>query len=388
MDRHELNRMFDGLTPDPRRERELLRQLLQDDARRKTPMKNWKRVVMAAAAAVLLVTGAAAAVVPGISQRMLAYLGVDPEDAQTTNLLAPGAVAVDIVKEDNGATLHVTQILRDRNCIMVLADFTAPEGTVLDLGINTHESSSIQGFTTYFQPEGEGLGSYFLDKDGNQSRDGMANSGIGGWDNIADDDPQDNHATLVYTLTMRQDNEAFQQAQSLWIPAFDLSSWNWEKKELRLLYAGNWSFEVPLPQKDTGWTQRLDCFVGELDGGKISVGDLYISPMTLEITLKRDVGMDMDDTSEEAEQAWIRWIGLVIPSSVTLTTRDGETVTLDWYLKLANVGELEDWEQAYSFTLSSITDPSKLQGGTITVDLRFDTGTVTLPLDDLIPVEP
>ena len=27
MDRHELNRMFDGLAPDPRRERELLRQL-------------------------------------------------------------------------------------------------------------------------------------------------------------------------------------------------------------------------------------------------------------------------------------------------------------------------------------------------------------------------
>ena len=34
MDRHELKRMFDGLTPAPERERELLRQLLQDNARR------------------------------------------------------------------------------------------------------------------------------------------------------------------------------------------------------------------------------------------------------------------------------------------------------------------------------------------------------------------
>ena len=61
MDRHELNRMFDGLAPDPRRERELLRQLLQDDVRRKRPMKNWKRAVIGAAAAALLVTGATAA---------------------------------------------------------------------------------------------------------------------------------------------------------------------------------------------------------------------------------------------------------------------------------------------------------------------------------------
>ena len=61
MDRHELNKMFDGLTPDPYREQEMLRKLLQDDARRKKPMKNWKRVVLCVAAAALLVTGAAAA---------------------------------------------------------------------------------------------------------------------------------------------------------------------------------------------------------------------------------------------------------------------------------------------------------------------------------------
>lgn len=72
MDRHELNKMFDGLTPDPARERELLHQLLQDGARRKKPMKNWKQAVLAVAAAALLVTGAAAAVVQ--------YLGVQIVD--------------------------------------------------------------------------------------------------------------------------------------------------------------------------------------------------------------------------------------------------------------------------------------------------------------------
>lgn len=60
MDRHELNRMFDGLAPAPERERELLKQLLQNGARRNKPMKNWKRIVIGAAAAALLVTAAGA----------------------------------------------------------------------------------------------------------------------------------------------------------------------------------------------------------------------------------------------------------------------------------------------------------------------------------------
>ena len=95
MDRHELNRMFDGLTPDPQREREILKKLLQDDVRRKKPMKNWKQIVVGAVAAALLVTGATASAVPGLSQRLLSYLGVSPENAQTADLLTPGAMAVD-----------------------------------------------------------------------------------------------------------------------------------------------------------------------------------------------------------------------------------------------------------------------------------------------------
>ena len=71
MDKRDLNRMFDALSPAPGREAELLDGLLRDGVRRKRPMKNWKRVVIGAAAAALLVTGAAAATVTGVSQRLL-----------------------------------------------------------------------------------------------------------------------------------------------------------------------------------------------------------------------------------------------------------------------------------------------------------------------------
>ena len=79
MDRHELNRRFDGLEPAPGRKRELLRQLLQDDARRKRPMKNWKQIVVGGLAAALLVTAATAAV-PGLSAPLWRVLGITPED--------------------------------------------------------------------------------------------------------------------------------------------------------------------------------------------------------------------------------------------------------------------------------------------------------------------
>ena len=74
MDRHELNRMFDGLGPDPGREQELLKELLQDGARRKATMKYWKQVVLAVAACVALL-GTAFAASPGLREMLSTALG-------------------------------------------------------------------------------------------------------------------------------------------------------------------------------------------------------------------------------------------------------------------------------------------------------------------------
>lgn len=53
---HELNRMFHGLAPSPEREKALLEELLQNDARRETSVKNWKRIAIFAVVAALLMT--------------------------------------------------------------------------------------------------------------------------------------------------------------------------------------------------------------------------------------------------------------------------------------------------------------------------------------------
>ena len=382
MDRHELNRMFDGLTPDPQRERELLNQLLQDGARRKTPMKNWKRVVLAVAAAALLVTGAAAAVVPGISQKLLEYLGVAPEDTQAAELLVSGAMALDITKEDNGATLHVTQVLRDRTSIMVLVDFTAPEGTVLKM---TPDSEKVLEGSKGFYGTDEWL--YFMDEAGEKTDLGIYGNYIYDWEIMEDGDPLDNHVSAMFTIKLPQGGILHGKAASMRLPVGTLMRLDWdadkEKPLFADVYSGDWSCDVPLPQKDIGWTQQVDCPVGELDGADIMVKELYLSPVNLLITLGREGGTAFSEGGADLDEE-ARWVCLLDVKAVTLKDKDGNVIAMG--APNFGSGSIGNTESTNMFRLAEITDPAEFQGGSITLDLRC--GAVTIPLDDLHPVDP
>lgn len=377
MDRHELNRMFDGLTPDPQREREILKKLLQDDVRRKKPMKNWKQIVVGAVAAALLVTGATASAVPGLSQRQLSYLGISPENAQTADLLTPGAMAVDVVKEDNGAKLHVTQVLRDRTSIMVLADFTAPEGTSLKMGDPDSEKVFIGSDGFYGGGE-----HYFMNEAGEKIDLGIYRSYIYQWEILEDGDPADNHLSAMFVIKLPQGDMLRGKAVSMRVPVGTLSYsvWDEETEMPRFVevYSGDWSCDVPLPQKDIGWTQQVDRAVGELDGAKIRVKELYLSPVNLLVTLGREGGEALSGDAE------FRWLGLLDVKDIVLKDKDGNVIPLGD--SQSNGGLIGDVESTHMFRLPEITDPANFQGGSITLDVSC--GTVTIPLDDLTPVEP
>ena len=377
MDRHELDRMFDGLKPGPGREQALLRQLLQEQARRNRPMKRWKSAVLAAVAAVLLVTAAAAAAVPGLSQKLLAYLGVAPEDTGTAPLLAPGAVAVDIVKEDNGATLHVTQVLRDRHCVLVLAELTAPEGTQLYMG-----EPDPTGWNTMKGLNGTGGMVFpdFLDENGEK----LNVSAYSHWRMVDDEDPWDNRVTLMFTFAP---NSA-QKAASLWVPARDLAYFDTEKQAVVPVYSGDWSFEVPLPQGEIGWTLKPDQAIGRLDGADIYLEELYLSPMTLAVSLRREGGADLTGPADENEAEYSRWLSIGDAKQLILTTRDGETIPLE-----GTSGTIGIEDKILMNRLTQIADPAKFQGGALTLEWDFThdsqaTGSFTLSLDGLAPVEP
>lgn len=379
MDRRDLNRMFDGLSPDPTREREPLRQLLQDDVRRNRPMKNWKRVAIGAAAAALLVTGAAAATVTGISQRLLAYLGVTPENSQAEELLIPGAMAVDITKEDNGAVFHVSQVLRDRTSIMVLADFTAPEGVSLWMGEADGEPPFIGSESLY-----GGGDHYFMDEAGEKIDLGLSAAYDYRWEFLEDDDPMDNHVSVVFLVKLPQGDLISGKAASMRIPVGSLTyaTVNQETGDPRRIevYPGQWSCDVPLPQENIGWSQQADVFVTQLDGADITLKEVYLSPVNLLVTFGREGG---EKLVGDVETRWWYLLNLS-EDDITIKDRDGNLVPLaPVYLGGGSIGEKE---ALMMYRLADITDPARLQGGSVTINLSC--GAVTLPLDDLAPVEP
>ena len=376
MDRHELDKMFDGLVPDPRRERELLRQLLQDNARRNNPMKNWKRAITGVAAAALLVTAATAAVVPGLSRKLLDYLGIASEDTQAVELLIPGAMTVDITKEDNGATLHVTQVLRDRTSVMVLADFTAPEGTSLRLGsTNPRVTYASKGFS------GDPEAFIFLDQNGERIN---GESYAGDWKILEDDDPLDNHLSALFVTS--QGELFMEKAVSLRIPATTLGYYDLDEDgnfKFVEVYSGDWSVDVPLPKRDIGYAQQPGQIIGELNGVNVTLDEIYVSPMTLQLTVTRETAVDWDSwlSNDMASRQWSCLLSDC--SKITLNTKDGAVVALQdkggYTMGDPNM-------KMVTLRLAEITDPARFQGGGVTFDA--DGSTCTIPLDNLMPVEP
>lgn len=353
--------------------------------RRGRPLRT---VLIAVAAAALLCGTAAAVVLPGLNRQVLDYFDVDPTDtqavAQAENLLLPGAMALDITKEDNGATLHVTQILRDRDTVMILAEFSAPEGTQLYMGeADPPDVSTFKGFAN-----GSGEAADFLDQTGKpMGKDGMLGSYV--CEVIEDSDPLDNRVSLMFTLAPQMgENTASWGAASLWVPAVDLAYYDLEQKREITVYAGDWSFEAPLPQKEIGWTVELNQAMGELDGAAMTAEKLYLSPITFELTIKREGGVDFSAPLDEAgEAAYGRWMSIGYNvKRITLTTGDGERVPLELHSGGGGIGFNE---KVVIHRLSQVTDPAKFQGGTLTLEWDFihnsqEIGSVTIPLDGLM----
>lgn len=374
MDRHELNRMFDGLVPAPKRERELLEKLLQNNVRRKRLMKSWKQVVIAAAAAALLVTTATAAVVPGWSSRLLEYLGIAPENTKVVEALVPGTMEVDITKESNGATLHVTQVLWDRTSVRVLADFTAPEGTVLDMGdFDDPACWTPRGFMSK-----EWAWPYFIDEAGEQINEKAYGSYR--WEVLKDGDQKDNRCSLMFRLSTHLGETLMENAAAMWIPASDLYYNIGGEQDRETVYTGDWSFEVPVPQKDIGYIWEAGQVIGELDGADITLESVYLSPLTLEVIVSREGGAE-DLWAEGMDDVRMRWFTCLL-GDAALTTKDGTDADL-WN---GDGGGLENGEQVLRYHLMDATAPAEFQGGILTLDLSC--GKVTLPLDKLVPVEP
>ena len=362
MEPRDLNRVFDALAPTAEQEQAVLDRLLQTE-RKGRPMKKLKKLTVVGVAAALMVISCAAAVVTGLDQRLLDYFGASPKQAE---LLLPGAVPVDVTAEDNGATLHVTQVLMDRHSLLILAEFTAPEGTVLD--------TKGDEFLTFDESKFA-----LLDGAGNPVSDSLHNWALT-IRSLDDGDPLDNHLTILFDLGLTAGFDPNWDAAFLHLSAVNLGWFDADHLEWVCLCSGDWSFDVPLPQTDIGKTCELNLPVGELDGAEIAAKEIYLSPMTLRITIEREIPAKSENMTEEDEQIYSRWMSAININRVSLTGRDGRSIPLR-----GNGGTISDQENVEIYRLEEITDLSQLQGGVLTLNIGY--GSVDIPLDGLAPVE-
>lgn len=350
MDPKKLNKMFELMAPTPEQKQHGLDRLLEAE-RKGRPMKKLKKLTVVAVAAALMVIACAAAVVTGIDQSILSFL-----NAQTAQeeLISPYAVPVNITMKDNGGTLKIRQMLVDRYSLMLLLDFTAPEGVDL---------SDAKGFG-----QGAGLGwcvriCDFLDSSGSKM-DGAVNAD---WICL-ERDTEKRQITFLYYEYLAESST--NEAHSIRFSASDLRGEGGAS-----LLSGDWSCVIPI-SGDSGWETIMN-EVYWTEGTEERVTEVYLSPMTFHVTLERDVPLDggMDGWS-----VWdcpgpvhgFEWI----QKHIVLTDKDGEQIV---YNDKRSGGNPQTTTLTFGF--EELIDPARFQGGTLTIFGH------EIPLDGLTATE-
>ena len=265
MDLHKLHQAFDQFSPTQEQSKAMLDRILEQESERK-PMKKLKKTAVVLLAAALMLSACAFAVVSGVDQALLRYFGVEAEDA---TLLSPMAVPLDITMEDNGCTLEVKQVLADQYAAMILVEFTAPEGAVLDG--ERYELGTVQA-------DGSTLGWEITAPDGERIKGGSIL-----WKTLEDGDPADNHVTLLYDI------QPMAGEPSLLGCTVDLTLTRFYQSESGVLapplFTGDWSFSLMIPEEDPGKYLPLQQPF-DVEGRCVQLSAIYVSPLSLTVEMQ------------------------------------------------------------------------------------------------------
>lgn len=292
----------------------------------------------------------AAALVTGIDQRILDFLNAQPTQEE---LISPYAVPVNITMKDSGGTLRIRQMLVDRYSVMLLLDFTAPDGVDLN---------DAEGFGQW-----TGAGWYvklcdYLDSSGAEIKLGPATED---WVCL-EKDTEKGQITFLYSEYLAEG--CTNEAHSIRFSASDLRSGSGQS-----LLSGEWSCVIPVPD-DSGWTIPMN-EVYWTKAPEERITEVYLSPMTFHITLERDVPLDgeLDWTiwdSPDPYDFFDKWLR----KNIILTDKNGETVA---YNDKQCIGNPQT--TTFTFGFEELVDPARFQGGTLT--LRIGAESVDIPLN-------
>lgn len=293
----------DRLNPTEEQKARMLRGIREKHERLHAPRhKVLQTALIAAVFCILIGTSAFAAVSFGLMDGLRTFL--QPATPEQAELLAQGAYVVDKIDRNPNGTLEVKQVIGDSNLVYLLLEFTAPEGTVLDL----------DGYRF------------------NGSLDAGRHTTGAGFVKIADADENDNLITLVMCAPTR----APIAGKHAKLKLSDLEGANMGA-DYQTVLTGSWSVSFPLDFEDCSITYPVAQTLSA-EGYDITLQSISISPLSVTLRANspytREISQSLNEKYAPYSDNSPRWF------PVTIHYADGSTETSSRSVRMGSTSEM------------------------------------------------
>ena len=291
------------LGPTELQKQRMLRGIREKHERLRAPRHKMLRTALIAAVFCILIgTSAFAAVSFGLMDGLRTFL--QPATPEQEELLAQGAYVVNKSDSNPNGTLEVKQVIGDSNLIYLLLEFTAPDGTVLDLDGYRFNGSLDAGQQT--------TGAGFV--------------------KIADADENDNHMTLVM-CEPTWEPIAGKRAK---LELSDLEGAN-VGEEYQPILSGSWTVSFPLDFEDCSVTYPMTQTI-PVEGYDMTLQSISVSPLSVTLRANspytREIMQSLDEKYAPYSENSPRWF------PVTIHYADGSTEAAARGVRMGSTSEV------------------------------------------------
>ncbi len=321
MDKKVVNKLSEILDPTEEQKERMFNNILNNHENRFTQKRRFisvKRLRPSLVAAVmafcLITTTAFATVHLGLDIKFLNFL--NPSSDKQAEYFANGAYVVDKQVKNKNGTLDIKQVIGDSNLTLILMDFIAPEGTVLNKAHYSFEDM----YTNI-----------------------LGNHGFYGYGIISleDENINDNKISMVMQINNR---DSF-MGREIHLKFTNLQGADTKPGEFTTAVSGEWETRFKLNFKSYSTTYQLDKWVN-IYGYEAILKTVSISPISVALNLDSQFLSDIVEASENWETENLEALGLSEHSDlypITINYKDGTSETTDVLKGMHSMGTDGIW---------------------------------------------
>ncbi len=340
MDKKVVNRISEILEPTEEQKDKMFNNILdkyKDENKNKrgfTPLKRLRpRLVAVMVAFCLITTTAFAASYLGLDIKFLDFL--NPSSNEQAEYLAKGASIIGKQVKNKDGTIEFKQVIGDSNVTLILVDFTAPDGTVL----NKPHYSFKDIYTDILG--NHGFYSY-------------------GFISLEDEDIKDNKTTMVLRMISR---DSF-VGKKIHLKLTDLQGADTIPGDFTTIVSGAWETRFNLDFKDYSANYEVDKVIKMFDYDA-TIDTISISPISVVLKLKSPFTEEIKEAAGNWEVLGPNEYSDIYP--ITIKYKDGTSETTDTFNGMHHLDHLSG-EILFIKTFENVINDKEIQSITF-----FDT---------------